>query len=26
LLTLPFIGRVKGYAINRRQWQGSDNE
>jgi len=26
LLTLPFIGRVKGYAINRRQWEGSDNE
>jgi sterol desaturase/sphingolipid hydroxylase (fatty acid hydroxylase superfamily) len=26
LLTLPFIGRVKGYAINRRQWESSDNE
>lgn len=25
LLLLPFIGRINGYAINRRQWRGDDD-
>jgi len=24
ILALPFIGRISGYAINRRQWDGDD--
>ena len=24
MLLLPFIGRISGYSINRRQWQGGD--
>ncbi len=26
MLALPFIGKVTGYAINRRQWSGSHEE
>ena len=26
MLTLPFIGKMSGYVINRRQWSESDNE
>ena len=26
MLTLPFRGKISGYAINRRQWQSSAEE
>ena len=26
MLTMPFVGKVTGYAINRREWGSSDNE
>jgi len=25
MLLIPFIGKVKGYAINRRNWEGTDD-
>jgi sterol desaturase/sphingolipid hydroxylase (fatty acid hydroxylase superfamily) len=24
MLSIPFVGRIQGYAINRRQWSGDD--
>jgi hypothetical protein len=26
MLVIPFIGKVQDYAINRRKWQGSDEQ
>jgi sterol desaturase/sphingolipid hydroxylase (fatty acid hydroxylase superfamily) len=26
MLTMPFIGKVTGYAINRRQWENNDSK
>lgn len=26
MLILPFKGKITGYAINRRQWEGNDKE
>ena len=26
MLAIPFVGKVQGYAINRRQWEGDANE
>ena len=25
MLALPFIGKITGYAINRREWNGEEN-
>jgi hypothetical protein len=26
MLTLPFVGKISGYAINRREWSKGDEQ